>query len=344
MPFIVPNFADAGFAAQAALDSIDLAILAAADAGTGVVSGCAVTAQGSPNMTVAVAAGVVAVLGIYATVASGNVTIVAADGTNPRIDLVVASSAGVKSATLGTAAANPVMPAVPASSVVLAAVYVPASDTAINTNQITDKRVSVPGTGASGDMHAAAALGDSNVAGASGKLADIAHGHGMPSATAFAVNDILFPASQAASSNVNSLDDYEEGTFTPHFAYATPGTSSWADTVNVGYYTKVGNRVFIDIRINSVPTNGTASGELQITGLPFTSFNQSSPASTMACSLGGWTKASYTAIAASVRANTTTLDFTAIGSGVAQFILTVAEIPTGGAVAVRLSGVMQVAT
>lgn len=141
--FTIPNNADAAFVAQAFPDKVDVDMLVAGFAGTGVVGGCAVTEQGVPNMTVAVAAGTVAVLGVPAAVAGGNVTITAADATNPRFDLVVVSAAGVKSASAGTPAAAPAFPTIPASSVVLAAVYVPATDTAINANQITDKRVVV---------------------------------------------------------------------------------------------------------------------------------------------------------------------------------------------------------
>jgi hypothetical protein len=143
MSFTIPNLADAGFADQAEPDAQDFRIVTDASGLTGVVSGCAVTAQGTPDMTVAVASGVILSSGTQQTVTSGNVTIAAADGTNPRFDLVVADSSGAKQRRAGTAAANPVFPTPTAGDVVLAAVYVPAADTAINTNQIVDKRVTV---------------------------------------------------------------------------------------------------------------------------------------------------------------------------------------------------------
>lgn len=146
MAFSIPNEADASVSSQAAPDSKDIEILVAGQAGTGVVSGCAVTAQGSPDMTLAVAAGIVAVLGAQATVSAGNVTITTAHATNPRFDLVVVNSSGTKSVTAGTAAVAPVFPTIPASSVVLAAVYVPANDAAIGSTQIVDKRVVLVGT------------------------------------------------------------------------------------------------------------------------------------------------------------------------------------------------------
>lgn len=125
---------------QSALMDTDLQVLVAALEGVGVISGCAVTAQGSPNMTVAVASGVVRVNGKRVAVSSGNVTVSTADGSNPRIDLIVVDDSGTKDAIDGTAASAPKAPDIPANSVVLAFVYVPASDTTIASNQITDKR------------------------------------------------------------------------------------------------------------------------------------------------------------------------------------------------------------
>jgi microcystin-dependent protein len=141
MPFNIPNAADAEDQTQAQPDSRDFsAMIAAAFAGTGVVSGCAVTAQGTPNMTVAVAAGSVAVTGTTVAVTGGNVTITTANATNPRFDLICVDNTGTKSAVAGTPAASPVFPD-PAGKVVLAAVRVPAAASAINAAKIVDKRL-----------------------------------------------------------------------------------------------------------------------------------------------------------------------------------------------------------
>lgn len=61
----------------------------------------------------------------------------------PRFDLITVNSSGTKAVTAGTASSNPVFPAIPANSIVLAAIYVPAADTDIDANQIIDKRVTV---------------------------------------------------------------------------------------------------------------------------------------------------------------------------------------------------------
>jgi hypothetical protein len=148
--FEIPNVLDGVDLNQSELDARDIEIILAGFLGTGVLSGCAVTERnagaGGPNLSVDVAAGRVQVAGAEVAVAAANKVIAAADLTNPRFDLVVASSAGVLSVVTGVPAdidgePGPVYPAIPANSVVLAAVWVPAGDNAITTAQARDKRV-----------------------------------------------------------------------------------------------------------------------------------------------------------------------------------------------------------
>jgi hypothetical protein len=83
---------------------------------------------------------------------------------------------------------------------------------------------------------------------------------------------IKFPATQSASSDANTLDDYEEGTFTPFFVPDGGAFTTLTYSAQTGKYTKIGNFVFFSINIfTSVVTLGTASGGLAIGGLPFTS-------------------------------------------------------------------------
>lgn len=104
-----------------------------------VLSGLAVT--GGADMTPAVAKGAVLSNRVMFAVAAADVTISAADGTNPRLDLIVVNSAGALAVRTGTAAANPKPAARSANDVVIGVVYVPAADTAIATTQIIDLRV-----------------------------------------------------------------------------------------------------------------------------------------------------------------------------------------------------------
>ena len=118
--------------------SIDDEVLSAAAARVDArLSGCAPTQQGSPNMTVACSAGTVITNGIVYTVGAANWTVGTADATNPRIDLLVVTSAGALAVRAGTAAAAPKPPARTANDVVCGHVFVPANDTTITDDQIT---------------------------------------------------------------------------------------------------------------------------------------------------------------------------------------------------------------
>ena len=81
---------------------------------------------------------------------------------------------------------------------------------------------------------------------------------------------ITFPATAVAASDVNTLDDYEEGTWTPAYA-ATFGTLGAITYVNVqGTYTKIGRLVTVTGGFYcSAFAVGTGSGDLLIGGLPF---------------------------------------------------------------------------
>lgn len=95
-----------------------------------------------------------------------------------------------------------------------------------------------------------------------------------------ATNGVQFPATQNASSDVNTLDDYEEGTLTPGISFGG-GTTGITYTTRTGSYTKIGNRVFVNGYI-LLSSKGSATGSARITGLSFTSRNNDdalSPAS-----------------------------------------------------------------
>ena len=78
---------------------------------------------------------------------------------------------------------------------------------------------------------------------------------------------ITFPATQSASSNANTLDDYEEGTWTPELV---GGTTAGTPVAGTGYYTKVGNLVTIFYRFEGVSPPSGAAGTLFVRGMPFT--------------------------------------------------------------------------
>jgi len=81
---------------------------------------------------------------------------------------------------------------------------------------------------------------------------------------------ITFPAAQSASSNANTLDDYEEGTWSPVVSGATTAGTYETDAFTAGQYTKIGRQVTLVCSINMAASiTGGGSGALIITGLPF---------------------------------------------------------------------------
>lgn len=160
MALTIPPEASASFAPQSAPDNIDFAALVAAAGWSGVVSGCAVTPQSTPNMTVQVASGVVAIGGVTVAVSAVSSLTIGAASAADRRDIVVVNSSGVVSVVAGTTAGavngvtssghDPGKPAIPASSVILAEVYVAANTTSIAATNIIDKSLPVPTTAPAG--------------------------------------------------------------------------------------------------------------------------------------------------------------------------------------------------
>jgi hypothetical protein len=80
------------------------------------------------------------------------------------------------------------------------------------------------------------------------------------------VNALTFPATARPVSDPNTLDDYEEGTWTPELSSdGTPPTIAY--TEQLGTYTKIGNLVFLKAKIRGV-LSVAGTGTPRITGLP----------------------------------------------------------------------------
>ena len=92
---------------------------------------------------------------------------------------------------------------------------------------------------------------------------------------------ITFPATQSASTDANTLDDYEEGTWTP----AVGGDVTVTYTSRTGNYTKIGNRVvvYFEIRLASI----SGSGSARVTGLPITPSGQDGDIGAVQIASGG---------------------------------------------------------
>jgi len=141
---------------------------------------------------------------------------------------------------------------------------------------------------------------------------------------------IKFPATQNPSSDVNTLDDYEEGTWTPSFTFQTPGDLAVTYGVQLGTYTKIGNVVVATCRIQtSAFTYTTASGAALINGLPFTAGGIQGY---FGMRWQGVTAAGYTDLLATPGIGTAQLSLRMSGSGQAVIIPSTTQIASGGSI------------
>jgi hypothetical protein len=150
---------------------------------------------------------------------------------------------------------------------------------------------------------------------------------------------IAFPTVQVPSADPNTLDDYEEGTWTPSLTCGTPGDLAVVYSVQSGRYTKIGRLVYYVGDVTTTTWTWTAgsgaTGNLQMAGLPF--------ASSGMVSIGQaevrFTRAGYTHLSAIVSTGTSAVLFQAVGSGVAIVNLQIADAPSGTQLAnTRVSG------
>lgn len=133
---------------------------------------------------------------------------------------------------------------------------------AIDIQEAVDEIVSGLGTASSVDT--GTTEGTVLLLGPSGKLAL----PGLLDLSNASAGQIKFPTTQNTSTDAKTLDDYEEGTWTPAIAGSTTaGNGTYSS--QVGAYTKIGRIVFISLLLSWSAHTGT--GDMQITGLPFTS-------------------------------------------------------------------------
>ena len=87
---------------------------------------------------------------------------------------------------------------------------------------------------------------------------------------------LSFPATVAAQSGANILDEYEEGSFTPVLRDATSGGNTASIGNATSQYVRVGRLVFFSINLFDITKSGmTSSNVLFLTGLPFASSDSS---------------------------------------------------------------------
>ena len=124
---------------------------------------------------------------------------------------------------------------------------------------------------------------------------------------------ITFNGDTAAA---NELDDYEEGTFTPTIVgTGTAGTGTYS--VQVGRYTKIGQRVYF--QINLIWSAHTGTTDMIVGALPFTSANVANAISAVSVRHSNLASPASSVVQGFVASNATTitLESVAVAGGVA---------------------------
>jgi hypothetical protein len=141
----------------------------------------------------------------------------------------------------------------------------------------------------------------------SAKLVDI---------SASTAGQIKFPATQNASANANTLDDYEEGTFTGAFVCGTSGTITLDNVLREGNYVKVGAKVWLCGEFQALSVSAPM-GALTLTGLPFSIPNAAQNYSAASIRASGLAATATTAIQGYGIINSTTMRVEKFAAGAA---------------------------
>jgi len=135
---------------------------------------------------------------------------------------------------------------------------------------------------------------------------------------------IAFPATQSASSDANTLDDYEEGTWTPTITRNTTNPTI-TYTNQLGSYVKIGRLVYVSCQVSWSANTGGSGSIYFISGLPFTNTNNGANYSqTVFADFGGITfAAGATQFGGYVSINETRVILTSGGSTINSNLVTV---------------------
>jgi hypothetical protein len=139
------------------------------------------------------------------------------------------------------------------------------ANTQITGNIISSQITSVANTQITGNITSSQITSNPTLYGNVSVTGVIAVGGATPTTNG---SGITFPATQSASTNANTLDDYEEGTWTPVIKF---GGNSVGQTYSgqTGVYVKIGQIVLVQMNVGFT-NKGSSTGSAKITGLPFT--------------------------------------------------------------------------
>ena len=127
---------------------------------------------------------------------------------------------------------------------------------------------------------------------------------------------LAFPASQNASADAHTLDDYEEGVWTPALNFGGAAVGMTYASTPVGRYTKIGRTVFVCGSF-ALSGKGSSTGAATIAGLPFTAANDGIAVAASVGFASGFSMVTG-AVIATIAANASRLTVYQSGSGAAS--------------------------
>jgi hypothetical protein len=158
-------------------------------------------------------------------------------------------------------------------------------------------------------------------------------------ATRIAQDAILAAAITALGTPVHET----KGTWTPVSTAATPGNWAVTYTTQLGFWHRIGDRIFFDcILVASAVTHTTASGQILVTGLPLASKNTASRNVIVACEWDGLTFTSGFALVGRILPNTTQIQFILSNNANGGRALLTGDHTTGNGIVFMMSGSYEV--
>ena len=129
---------------------------------------------------------------------------------------------------------------------------------------------------------------------------------------------INFPddATAQPSADVNTLDNYEEGTFTPAIWYQnSDDLTNSTNVTQTGEYTKIGNMCHFQIYLKWNADDPRAGDNIGLTGMPFTAKNTTNLRSVHPAICDGTSLGADDTIVGVQAPNSTTMAFQGVGGG-----------------------------
>ena len=151
-----------------------------------------------------------------------------------------------------------------ADSSVTNAKIVSVANTKISGNIVSSQITSVANTQITGNITSSQITSNPTLYGNVSVTGVIAVGGATPTTNG---SGITFPATQSASTNANTLDDYEEGTWTPTITGTGTNPTVTYGSPRAGVYTKIGRVVYFNISMEISSISG-GTGDIKIS-LPF---------------------------------------------------------------------------